>query len=221
MLIPGAVASQRGGGLSVPSSVLELVTPSSFTFTGGTLDSVTPDIDDGGTITVVGSPAEGANGGYEMTEASGTANYVSYYNSRWNTTFPSGIHLAMVFRRNGVADTETILVGSTSDSRYALACQDGSGSGTTAQSLAVSQYHTISGQISSPNRDLLHTEFIDTLNVKRSVSLYDVANGNHEVRFGYYGLSAWHLEGEILGWALYDDNNQTTDVLQYLEDVTT
>lgn len=66
----GIVASSRNV-LLIPSSVLNLVTPASFTFSGSVLTSITDLIGSSTPYTIVGSPAEGVEGGYVMTEASG------------------------------------------------------------------------------------------------------------------------------------------------------
>lgn len=198
-----------------PSSITKLVLPSSFAFSGGSLASVTPVYGSPAHIWAInGTPDEGANGGYEMDEAS-TNDWVGL-------DLPSaeaqGVHLAILYKRNGTADDATIMFGSSSISNYAFCAQNGGTSLILTNGMTADEYRangtTVVDGVGDRNA-LWDAMFPDTDPHAAAVKNLKT---NFIGRLGSYpGSTSFIFEGEILGWAEFTDWDQVDDVLSYLE----
>lgn len=203
------------------SSVDLMVVPGDFVVDGSNhLTAINPTYDntlgtDG--INIIGTPDVdvGGDGGIIMNEAMG-ANYVELDRVEHEASFPSGEHVAVLFKRNATADDRVVLFGTSNGSRYAYAAQNGSGSGT-ASGIGVTGYADSGGALTATRDGLWDATMADT--TTRAIAAQDISTTlGLALRFGYYDTdTAFHLEGQILGFAMFTDWAQAGDVIAYLE----
>lgn len=125
--------------------------------------------------------------------------------------------MSVLFRRNATTDTQTVLLGTSSNANYVFAAESGSTSTTTAVLTGggVQSYRLNQADLIHPvNRGTLWTGAFSNTTL-RAVGFRNIAYSSG-LRPGRYGVSDWNLEGEILGIALFTDWNQSDLVETYL-----
>lgn len=206
---------RRASGLTLPSSVTHLVRPSAMTFSGGNLTGVTDEVAGSSSyFGVTGTLPGNTSSGYQMAESNSGA-YVTL------TSLVAGANFALRLKRNATADTQTVLLGGISDTRFCGACEDGSSSTATEQNVLVTSYrvdgttYTASG--GTTRNALWDAALGDT--TERVVlfrSLTENAGPPAVFRLGWYQLSAWVFEGTIAGWSRFTDWAEADDVAAFL-----
>lgn len=184
---------------STPASITQSQLKSGMTFSGGVLTAV----DNAGT-SIIGSPAEGPNGGFMLTEATAGANYVKSVWAGTSGPDPSGAHVAIAFRRNSTADNRTILIGAANTNEYTLQAQ--SGLVASAKGLKANYGNVITNTTNYPaitKDELWQGALADTnLNI---VLAEDIRMDTGEFFWGRYGAPSYSAEIEVLGFLLFTD----------------
>ena len=216
----GLLGNARPVGL--PSSVVFALRPEDMTFAGSVLTGLKPAWGPEDDLQLVGAPAEGPNGGYMMTEATGNANHVRV-NADWLASgLSTGVHMAVVYKKNGTADTIATLLGTTSSGDYIGVAQSGSGTTTVNNGATTCAEFRIKEASIDPlatTRGALWTATLgDT--VTKSVAFKDISSTSvFDLYPGFYRTATptLHAEAEILGIYLFTDWSQVDAVNTYAE----
>lgn len=154
--------------------------------------------------TITGAPIKGPNGGFAMTEATGDTNYVTTTLSELSVTYPGTRTLLVCFKRNGTADTAGVLAGVTETS-FLGAFENGiTGVQTLYQNSRCENFFSRGSSVSAAaNRDALHDLFY-TGTATTAVGMSKARAAGGICRWGRYHPAAttYHMEAEILGWAV-------------------
>jgi len=208
-----------GGGLTVPSSVTHASVPADFTFTNAELTAVGTTVGSS-FLSINGAPLEGRQGGWRQTEDMTGRSWVTLDKSvvGVDASYPSGVHVALVYKRNIRPDTQTVVFSPTALSSYVLNAVDGDATTTTASGIGFTSYRGEGTAFTTGTRGTLWTNYFSDTDL-RGVAIQDVSfTGVGDLEILHYDTgSAATFEGEVLGVAIYTDWAETDDVEAWLK----